>query len=218
MSLVRIMVILHHQHSQQTASLQAAVLRYPSVGLKCSFLSQDQHSQHRSLWPWLRTSLPPPSDLQRRRKSLVKIHRCSEFTTKAYGGSLDQCTDGNTVALFTMQNVKTELGAVSFVLTYLFDILLLYCSGYWTSHLSQHTKISQQQVRRILQFFLVMSTAVLQLIKHLPRTSEKAPQGMMENFILVIVHMYITTGIFLRNVILQIEIEFYSFSLLFPPF
>lgn len=55
LSLVRTRIILHHQHSPQTASLQAAVLRYPSVGFKSSFLSQDQRSQHGSLWPWLRT-------------------------------------------------------------------------------------------------------------------------------------------------------------------
>lgn len=53
-----------------------------------------------------------------------------------------------------------------------------------------------------------MSTAVLQLIKHLPRASEKASQGMMENFVLVIVCIYIAIRIFLRSAILQIEIEF----------
>lgn len=39
---------------------------------------------------------------------------------------------------------------------------------------------------------------------------------MMENFILVIVCIYIAVGIFLRSAILQIEIEFYSFSLFSP--
>lgn len=43
---------------------------------------------------------------------------------------------------------------------------------------------------------LIMSTTVLQLIKHLPRASEMASQGMMENFILVIVCIYIAIGIF----------------------
>lgn len=66
---------------------------------------------------------------------------------------------------------------------------------------------ADQEDSPILQS-LVMSTTVLQLIKHLPRASEKASRGMMGNFILVIVHIYITTGIFSRNVILQIEIEF----------
>lgn len=66
-------------------------------------------------------SPPHPSDLQRRRKSLVKIHRSSELTTEAFGGSLDQCRDGDTVALDTVQNDKAEFRVVSLVLTYLSD-------------------------------------------------------------------------------------------------
>lgn len=135
---------------------------------------------------------------------MLRVHRKSIWRKfgwvhrwKYSGTSYKAKCEGGVRSCFTYSHIPVKY----------FAALLLRVLNFSSLPTYEDVPAADKEDSPILQA-LVMSTAVLQLIKHLPRASEKACQGMMEKFILLIVRIYIAIGIFLRNAILQIEIEF----------